>query len=66
MCGTCSARASPAISIRSSGWWNADPSLVRSHYEYRTPLSFAVRENQIDIAAFLLDHGADPLALVAI
>jgi len=40
----------------------ADPSLVRSHYEYRTPLSFAVRENQLDVAAFLLDHG-DPLAL---
>ncbi|HEU0178455.1 MAG TPA: sigma-70 family RNA polymerase sigma factor [Blastocatellia bacterium] len=40
-----------------------DPSLVRSHYEYRTPLSFAVRENHVEIAAFLLDHGADPLAL---
>lgn len=40
-----------------------DPSLVRSHYEYRTPLSFAVRENQVEVAAFLLDHGADPLAL---
>jgi ankyrin repeat protein len=40
-----------------------DPSLVRSHYEYRTPLSFAVRENQIEVAAFLLDRGADPLAL---
>ncbi|MCI0391099.1 MAG: sigma-70 family RNA polymerase sigma factor [Acidobacteria bacterium] len=40
-----------------------DPSLVRSHYEYRTPLSFAVRENQVEIAAFLLDHGADPIAL---
>jgi len=42
---------------------NKDPSLVRSHYEYRTPLSFAVRENHVEIAAFLLDHGADPLAL---
>ncbi|MEO8192924.1 MAG: ankyrin repeat domain-containing protein [Gemmatimonadales bacterium] len=39
----------------------ADSSLVRSHYEYRTPLSFAVRENQVAVAAFLLDHGADPL-----
>ena len=38
-----------------------DPALVRSHYEYRTPLSFAVRENQVEVAAFLLDHGADPL-----
>jgi ankyrin repeat protein len=40
-----------------------DPSLVRAHYEYRTPLSFAVRENQMAIAEFLLDHGAEPLAL---
>jgi len=35
-----------------------DPSLVRSHYEYRTPLSFAVRENQLVVAEYLLDHGA--------
>jgi RNA polymerase sigma factor (sigma-70 family) len=40
-----------------------DASLVRAHYEYRTPLSFAVRENQVAIAEFLLDHGAEPLAL---
>ncbi len=46
-----------------------DPSLVRSHYEYRTPLSFAVRENRVDVAAYLLDLGAarvglgDPLEL---
>src|SRR5215510_9443153 len=40
-----------------------DPSLARSHYEYRTPLSFAARENHVEVAAFLLDHGADPLAL---
>lgn len=42
---------------------NRDPSLVRSHYEYRTPLSFAVRENRVDVAAFLLDHGADPFGV---
>jgi ankyrin repeat protein len=42
---------------------NNDPLLVRAHYEYRTPLSFAVRENRIEVAAFLLDHGAEPLAL---
>ena len=30
-----------------------DPSLVRCHYAYRTPLYFAVRENQIEIAAFI-------------
>src|SRR5215467_5653598 len=35
-----------------------DPSLVRAHYEYRTPLSFAVRENQLAVAEYLLDHGA--------
>ena len=40
-----------------------DPSLVRCHYAYRTPLYFAVRENQIEIAAFLLERGADPISL---
>jgi RNA polymerase sigma factor (sigma-70 family) len=40
-----------------------DPSLVRAHYEYRTPLSFAVRENHVAVADFLLEHGAEPLAL---
>lgn len=38
-----------------------DPSLVRSHYGYRTPLYFAVRENQIEVAAYLLQHGANPM-----
>jgi ankyrin repeat protein len=40
-----------------------DPSLVRTQYSYRTPLYFAVRENQVEVAAFLLDLGADPLGL---
>lgn len=40
-----------------------NPSLVRCHHAYRTPLYFAVRENQVEVAAFLLDHGADPLSL---
>jgi ankyrin repeat protein len=40
-----------------------DPSLVRSHYDYRTPLYFAVRENQVEVAEILLDRGADPLGL---
>jgi ankyrin repeat protein len=35
-----------------------DPSLARAHYEYRTPLSFAVRENHLHVAEYLLDHGA--------
>jgi ankyrin repeat protein len=36
-----------------------DPSLARSLYEYRTPLSFAVREKQVGVAALLLERGAD-------
>src|SRR5687767_14550905 len=38
-----------------------DPSLVRCIHAYRTPLYFAVRENQIEVAAFLLERGADPM-----
>lgn len=40
-----------------------EPSLVRCHYCYRTPIYFAVRENRLELAQFLLDHGADPLSL---
>lgn len=40
-----------------------DPSLVRSQHAYRTPIYFAVRENQLEVAVFLLEHGADPLGL---
>src|SRR6185436_4484911 len=40
-----------------------DPSLVRAHYEYRTPLSFAVRENQLAVAEFLLDRDAARVGL---
>ncbi len=36
----------------------ANPALVRCHYNYRTPLYFAVRENRVAIASFLLDNGA--------
>jgi RNA polymerase sigma factor (sigma-70 family) len=38
-----------------------DPALVRAWWEYRTPLSFAVRENQLDAAALLLERGANPI-----
>jgi ankyrin repeat protein len=38
-----------------------DPSLVRCQYSYRTPIYFAVRENQMEVAVFLLEHGANPL-----
>jgi uncharacterized protein len=38
-----------------------DPSLVRASHDYRTALSFAVRENQLEVAAFLLERGADPV-----
>src|SRR5688500_10122584 len=40
-----------------------DPSLARSHYDYRKPLYFAVRENQVDVARFLLEHDTNPLDL---
>lgn len=37
-----------------------DPSLIRCSHEYRTPLSFAVRENRVEAAAWLFDRGARP------
>ena len=40
-----------------------EPSLARAHYQYRKPLYFAVRENRIDIARFLLEHDHNPLDL---
>jgi Ankyrin repeat len=40
-----------------------DPSLARSHYDYRKPLYFAVRENPIDVVRFLLEHDRNPLDL---
>src|SRR4030095_1346035 len=38
-------------------------SLVRAHYDYRKPLYFAVRENRIDVARFLLEHDFNPMDL---
>src|SRR3954451_20855415 len=35
------------------------PSLIRSHYEYRTPLSFAVRNNRLEVAEYLMNLGAN-------
>src|SRR5262245_50499665 len=40
-----------------------DPTLARAHYEYRKPLYFAVRENRIDVARFLLEHDRNPMDL---
>ncbi|HYN06199.1 MAG TPA: ankyrin repeat domain-containing protein [Vicinamibacterales bacterium] len=40
-----------------------DRSLARAHYDYRKPLYFAVRENRVDVARFLLEHDANPLDL---
>jgi ankyrin repeat protein len=40
-----------------------DPALARCHYQYRTPLYFAVRENQVRAASLLLGFPGDPLSL---
>lgn len=40
-----------------------DPGLLRCQWSYRTPLYFAVRENQLAVAAYLLERTRDPLAL---
>jgi ankyrin repeat protein len=39
---------------------NTNPSLVRAHYDYRTPLYFAVRENRMAVATVLIERGANP------
>jgi RNA polymerase sigma factor (sigma-70 family) len=39
---------------------NKDPSLVRCNHD-RRPIYFAVRENHVDIVAFLIDHSANPM-----
>jgi ankyrin repeat protein len=42
---------------------NKDPSIVRCHCHYRKPLYFAVRENRLDVAEFLLERDPDPTGL---
>lgn len=45
------------------GLLKRDPSLIRCHFAYRTPLYFAVRENQMKAASLLLERAGDPLSL---
>ena len=40
------------------------PELVECQHCYRTPIYFAVRENQIDLVRFLLTEGAKPVGLM--
>lgn len=41
----------------------ANPALVRCHYSYRKPLYFAVREDRLNVAAWLLERDPDPFGL---
>lgn len=45
------------------GLMQKDPSLARCQHAYRKPLYFAVRENRLDVVAFLLDRDPDPYGL---
>jgi ankyrin repeat protein len=38
-----------------------DPTLIRCHYDYRTPMYFAVKEKQEEAVALLLSKGANPV-----
>lgn len=38
-----------------------DQSLVRGAYDYRTPMSFAVANDRLEVAEYLLQHGASPV-----
>jgi ankyrin repeat protein len=38
-----------------------DHSLVRGAYDYRTPMSFAVANDRLEVAEYLLQHGASPV-----
>ena len=39
------------------------PALARCHYQYRTPLYFAVRENRIEVARYLIEEAYAPIDL---
>lgn len=40
-----------------------DSALVRCQHAYRKPLYFAVRENRLEVASYLLDRDPDPIGL---
>lgn len=40
---------------------NENPKLVECEYEYRKPLYFAVRENQLEAVQLLIERGANPV-----
>ena len=40
-----------------------DPALVRTHFEYRKPLAFAIRENRVEVAEYLLVRDPNPMDL---
>ena len=63
MCGRSFRPVRQAISTAVRALIAKDPSLARSHYDYRKPLYFAVRENRIDVVRFLLEHDRNPLDL---
>jgi hypothetical protein len=63
MCGRSFRPVRRAISKAVRALIARDPSLARSHYDYRKPLYFAVRENRIDVVRFLLEHDCNPLDL---
>lgn len=56
----CAAKAGDIATMKSL--LEKDPTLYRSEYEYRNPMSFAVRENQPAAVAFLLEQGANPIS----
>src|SRR5690348_5316054 len=55
----CAAMAGDVAKIKSL--LDKDPSLIRSQYDYRPAISFAVRENKIEAVKYLLEHGANPV-----